>query len=343
MKESSGNALRRALVALSVLLVLTLAIFIAVVNMPLTRYAHYMNLGAKYLLNEEYDDAVRAFSEAVKIEPNDAEPYRARAEAYEQTGQSDLAYQDYLEIERITGETGLADRKFGKSFDENASADASGPSAENASTETPPTETPVPATPTPEPVAPDYDAFFQDVKINPNAYFIPLDGYDLYTYDNPGAVIARGDLDLDGVDEAFVSFTNHGSPYNVISTQVWKWNGSAFELYANIGGSYATMDFYTTGGIRHYPKNPKTLINPYTVEVYNAESKTYDELFGVAGVSPDTMEHYGTYDPALDLDGDGIIYYQNGETPMTQAEYEALIEPYVPDRAHLELNWTDLF
>ena len=315
MKESSGNALRRALVALSVLLVLTLAVFIAVVNMPLTRYAHYMNLGAKYLLDEEYDDAVRAFSEAVKIEPNDAEAYRARAEAYEQTGQTDLAYQDYLEIERITGETGLADRKFGKSTDENASADAS----------------------------PDYDAFFQDVKVNPNAYFIPLDGYDLYTYDNPGAVIARGDLDLDGVDEAFVSFTNHGSPYNVISTQVWKWNGSAFELYANIGGSYATMDFYTTGGIRHYPKNPKTLINPYTVEVYNAESKTYDELFGVAGVTPDTMEHYGTYDPALDLDGDGIIYYQNGETPMTQAEYEALIEPYVPDRAHLELNWTDLF
>ena len=129
----------------------------------------------------------------------------------------------------------------------------------------------------------------------------------------------------------------------MISTQVWKWNGSAFELYANIGGSYATMDFYTTGGIRHYPKNPKTLINPYTVEVYNAESKTYDELFGVAGVTSDTMEHYGTYDPALDLDGDGIIYYQNGETPMTQAEYEALIEPYVPDRAHLELNWTDLF
>ena len=118
MKESSGNAFRRALVALSVLLVLTLAVFIAVVNMPLTRYAHYMNLGAKYLLDEEYDDAVRAFSEAVKIEPNDAEAYRARAEAYEQTGQTDLAYQDYLEIERITGETGLADRKFGKSTDD---------------------------------------------------------------------------------------------------------------------------------------------------------------------------------------------------------------------------------
>ena len=24
---------------------------------------------------------------------------------------------------------------------------------------------------------------------------------------------------------------------------------------------------------------------------------------------------------------------------MTQAEYDALIDPYVPDRAHVNLNW----
>ena len=40
-----------------------------------------------------------------------------------------------------------------------------------------------------------------------------------------------------------------------------------------------------------------------------------------------------------DLDHDGIIYYKDNEIAMTQAEYDALIDPYVPDRAHVNLNW----
>jgi hypothetical protein len=48
------------------------------------------------------------------------------------------------------------------------------------------------------------------------------------------------------------------------------------------------------------------------------------------------MGSYGVYDPALDYDRDGIINYKvDDDTSMTQVEYEELIDPYVPDHAHL--------
>ena len=73
---------------------------------------------------------------------------------------------------------------------------------------------------------------------------------------------------------------------------------------------------------------------------YNPATKSYDiEIFNVKGVGPDTMPSYGEYSPELDADGDGIIYYENNEIPLTREEYEALLEPYVPDWAHVDLSW----
>ena len=165
-------------------------------------------------------------------------------------------------------------------------------------------------------------------------------GTDLSEYNKPAIMYAMGDLDRDEVNEVFLSYTNSGSPYNVINTEVWKWNGSSFEVYSVDGGSYATKDFYSLGYIRTYPKNPKTLIDPFTVMGYNPATKSYDiEIFSVKGVGPDTMPSYGEYSPELDADGDGIIYYENNEIPLTREEYEALLEPYVPDWAHVDLSW----
>ena len=352
MKKKKSGGIKRTAIILFGILILVSAGFIVLINQPAAKYKHNLNLGSRYLLQKDYEGAIRAFTKAIDIEPEKEDGYRGRAEAYMGDGQTELAYQDYLQVERITGESGLAEKKTGitsESADagnEDGEADANAaPAEENAVNETPPTETPVPATPTPEIAAPDYDSFIQEVASHPENYFIEdSPGNGFYSYDNPGLEYAIGDLDTDGVDEVFFSYNNHGGPYNAISTQVWKWNGSAFELYANIGGSRLTMDFYTTGGIRKYPKNPKGILNPYTVCAYNSETKTYDSLFSLSGVYSETAEPYGSdMGPVPADDGVDIWYYGNGEDrQITRAEYDAYIEPYVPERAHLHLDWTQL-
>ena len=200
------------------------------------------------------------------------------------------------------------------------------------------------AEPVPEETGPsqtDYDSFLASVRNDPYGYYFGVsDGSGLSDYDKPAIMYAIGDLDNDGLNEIFLSYINSGGPYNVINTEIFKWDGSSFAVYSVDDGSYETKDFFSKGYIRTYPKNPKTLYEPFTVWGYNPGTQSYDiELFSVWGVGPDTMPPYGEYSPELDADGDGIIYYKNGEEMLTRAEYEALLEPYVPDWAHVDLSW----
>ncbi len=193
------------------------------------------------------------------------------------------------------------------------------------------------------PSADDYANFLLAVKSDPYMYYIKTEnGSDLSSYTQPIVLSATGDLNNDSIDEIFLSYQNSGGPYNVFNTEIWQWDSisSAFELYSVDPGSAATKDFYTTGYIRNYPENPKTMINPYSVYGYNPNTKAFDLfVFTVKGVGPETISNYGVYSADLDYDDDGIIYYKDNEIPMTKDEYNALIDPYVPDKALLELNW----
>ena len=364
MKKSSSRTIyKRVVIILFILLVICAAAAIILIRTPGARYRHNVNLGRRYMHGRQYDEAVRVFTKAIEVDPDRSEAYRGRGDAYVKMDEMEQAYDDYKRVEELTGESGLAERKTGLSdpsetgssgtetpqtvtpgSDAPASsgpqgdAAGKGPSAE-------PTQAPSPEVqPTPEekgPTPSDYDAFLEAVRSDPYGhYFQDEYGTDLSEYDKPAIMYAMGDLDRDEVNEVFLSYTNSGSPYNVINTEVWKWNGSSFEVYSVDGGSYATKDFYSLGYIRTYPKNPKTLIDPFTVMGYNPATKSYDiEIFSVKGVGPDTMPSYGEYSPELDADGDGIIYYENNEIPLTREEYEALLEPYVPDWAHVDLSW----
>lgn len=54
-----------------------------------------MNLGKKYLLNEQYEDAINAFTSAAAISPKDDEAYLGRGDAYMGLSQKDKAEKDY--------------------------------------------------------------------------------------------------------------------------------------------------------------------------------------------------------------------------------------------------------
>ena len=351
------------MIILFILLIICAAAAIFFIRTPGAGYRHNVNLGRRYLHDRKYDEAVRVFTKAIEIDSSRSEAYRGRGEAYMETGETEQAYDDYKRVEELTGERGLAERKTGISTSSEAgssgtetpqtvtpgpgSPDGSGSQGEipgnGASADPTPTSSPK-QQPTPEekgPTQTDYDVFLESVRNDPYGYYFQDEyGTDLSEFNAPAIMYAMGDLDNDQVSEIFLSYTNSGSPYNVINTEVWKWNGSSFEIYSVDGGSYETKDFYSTGYIRTYPKNPKTLIDPYTVMGYNPATQSYDiEILSAEGVGQETMPPYGEYSPELDADGDGIIYYVNNRTPLTREEYEALIEPYVPDRAHVDLSW----
>ena len=362
MKRSDSRIIyKRVVIILSILLIICVAAVIILLRTPGVKYRHNINLGRRYQHGRQYDEAVRVFTKAIEVDPGRSEAYLGRGDTYMEMGKTEQAYDDYKRVEDLTGETGLAERKTGLSASsETGSSGTETPKAvtpvpdSSGTQETPsgnkvpaePTSTPAPSPevqPTPEekgPTQTDYDAFLEAVRNDPYGYFLDENGPGLSEYDQPAIMYAMGDLDNDAEDEIFLSYTNSGGPYNVINTEVWRWNGYSFEIFSVDGGSYETKDFYSTGYIRVYPKNPKTLIDPYTVMEYNPATKSYDiEILYAEGIGPNTSPPYGEYSPELDADGDGIIYHVNNETPLTREEYEALIEPYVPDRAHVDLSW----
>ncbi len=60
----------------------------------LNSYEHYLKLGEKYLLDEDYEEAIAAFQKAIDIDPKEKEAYRELADIY-------IAIEDYEEALEI--------------------------------------------------------------------------------------------------------------------------------------------------------------------------------------------------------------------------------------------------
>ena len=63
-----------------------------------TTYEKQMELGRKYLTEMNYAEAIAAFTEAIKLNPDDIEAYMARAEAYAALKKYDEATADYTAV-----------------------------------------------------------------------------------------------------------------------------------------------------------------------------------------------------------------------------------------------------
>lgn len=67
-------------------------------------YEKQMELGRKYLTEMNYAEAIAAFTEAIKLNPDDIEAYMARAEAYAALEKYDEATSDYTAVIEKTGD-----------------------------------------------------------------------------------------------------------------------------------------------------------------------------------------------------------------------------------------------
>jgi tetratricopeptide (TPR) repeat protein len=70
---------------------------------PLTA-SDYAARGKAYLEQGDYEQAIAAFSEALRLDPVDTDAYRSRGNAYYEQGEHDLALADLHEYARLAGE-----------------------------------------------------------------------------------------------------------------------------------------------------------------------------------------------------------------------------------------------
>jgi Tfp pilus assembly protein PilF len=68
----------------------------------------YFSRGNAYVRKQDYKKAIADFTQVIKLEPHAEVAYRARAEAYQQRGKSDLAQADYSAAVNIAGQRGAA-------------------------------------------------------------------------------------------------------------------------------------------------------------------------------------------------------------------------------------------
>lgn len=80
---------------LAAFLLLEVSVFVVFATTPERRYLHALNLGNKYLLSLDYEDAVKAFSKAIDIDPKKPDAYIGRGDAYAALNMNDLAADDY--------------------------------------------------------------------------------------------------------------------------------------------------------------------------------------------------------------------------------------------------------
>ena len=98
---------KRIFKTISILLALVLFVELVIIVFNIRQeqvYARNLDLGNKYLLEADYDSAITAFSEAIKIKPMSSDAYIKRGDAYRELGNYELAKADYQQAGDLTGD-----------------------------------------------------------------------------------------------------------------------------------------------------------------------------------------------------------------------------------------------
>lgn len=106
--------LKRIVIVLSVFLCAEVCFFVYQITSGGNSYARNLDLGNKYLLSEDYDSAIRAFSKAIDIDEKKEDAYIGRGDAYKAKGDYASAWEDYEKAEELSGDTNLLREKIGE-------------------------------------------------------------------------------------------------------------------------------------------------------------------------------------------------------------------------------------
>ncbi len=108
------STLKRVIIVLSVFLFSEVGFLILQVNSGTAAYARNLDLGNKYLLSEDYDSAISAFSKAIEIDAMNADAYIGRGDAYKAKGDFEKAWDDYEKAQELSGNTSILRDKIGQ-------------------------------------------------------------------------------------------------------------------------------------------------------------------------------------------------------------------------------------
>jgi Tfp pilus assembly protein PilF len=103
-EDRERKKLMTALIALAGALVLMVLLTGLFLRTPTARYHRSLNLGNRYLLALQYEDAAEAYTAAIRIDPKSADAYAGRGDAYAGLGRTELARADYIQAVQLNPE-----------------------------------------------------------------------------------------------------------------------------------------------------------------------------------------------------------------------------------------------
>ena len=104
---SARQILKRVIAVLSMLLCVEVGFLAFQMNSSANRVTRNLDLGNKYLLAEDYDGAISAFSKAIEIDSMNADAYIGRGDAYKAKGDYEKAWDDYKKAQELSGNTSI--------------------------------------------------------------------------------------------------------------------------------------------------------------------------------------------------------------------------------------------
>ena len=106
--------LKRAIIILAMLLCFETGFCLYQIKSGTAVFSRNLNLGNKFLLSQDYDNAIRAFSKAIEIDGMNADAYIGRGDAYKAKGDYVSAWADYEKAQELSGDTDILERKIGR-------------------------------------------------------------------------------------------------------------------------------------------------------------------------------------------------------------------------------------
>ena len=118
--------LKRVISVLLILLCVEAGFLITQISSGTASYTRNLDLGNKYLLSEDYDSAISAFSKAIEIDSMNADAYIGRGDAYKAKEEYANAWADYEKAQDISGDTNILRNRIGPTVITVVSPDGAG-------------------------------------------------------------------------------------------------------------------------------------------------------------------------------------------------------------------------
>ena len=179
-----------------------------------------------------------------------------------------------------------------------------------------------------------YKLLLKEVHDNPLDY--------VYLFDNNKADIEKcsfavADVNDDGTDELLILFSAT-MPIHIRTEIVTVDNNNQL---VSLGSYYGIHpEFYKYGYMvlkTSHNQTPGETIWPYGVHSFSYYTNEFEKIYYAYCIDKNS-NYMNRYNPAEDLDHDGVIYVVNDEK-LTKAQYDAYVNAYIPSKNKKNISW----